>query len=57
MRAFIKFSYYNLFLGLSGWLLSFLYTINTWLTAFATVILIYFFIIITSKVLFFINNL
>ena len=57
MNKLIKFGYYNISLGIVIWLILFLYKINIWLAVIGLIIVIYFFVIITSKVLIFINNL
>ena len=57
MNKLLKFGYYNISLGIGIWLILFLYKINIWLTLIGSIILIYFFVTITSKVLIFINNL
>ena len=56
MNKLIKFIYYNVFLGVAMWLISFLYSINIWLAVAGSVVVIYFFVIVTSKFLMFINN-
>ena len=57
MNKLIKFGYYNISLGIVIWLILFLYKINIWLAVIGLIIVIYFFVIITSKVLIYINNL
>jgi len=57
MNKLLKFGYYNISLGIGIWLILFLYKINIWLALIGSIILIYFFVTITSKVLIFINNL
>ena len=57
MNKLIKFIYYNVFLGVAMWLIFFLYSINIWLAVAGSVVVIYFFVIVTSKFLMFINNL
>ena len=57
MNKLIKFGYYNISLGIVIWLILFLYKINIWLAVIGLIIVIYFFVVITSKVLIFINNL
>ena len=57
MNKLLKFGYYNISLGLMTGLVLFLYKINIWLTVISSIILIYLFVIITSKFLIYINNL
>ena len=57
MNKLIKFGYYNISLGIVIWLILFLYKINIWLAFIGSIIVIYLFVTITSKVLIFINNL
>jgi len=57
MNKFLKFGYYNISLGIVIWLILFLYKINIWLAVIGSIIVIYLFVIITSKVLIYINNL
>jgi len=57
MNKLIKFGYYNIALGIAIWLILFLYKINIWLAVIGSIFVIYLFIIITSKVLIYINNL
>jgi len=57
MNKLIKFGYYNISLGIAIWLILFLYKINIWLAVIGSIFVIYLFIIITSKVLIYINNL
>jgi len=57
MNKLIKFGYYNISLGMAIWLILFLYKINIWLAVIGSIIVIYLFVIITSKVLIYINNL
>ena len=57
MNKLLKFGYYNISLGLMTWLVLFLYKINIWLTVISSIILIYVFVIITSKFLTYVNNL
>ena len=57
MPKFLKFGYYNIALGVVLWLILFLYKINIWLTIVGSIVIIYLFIKITSKVLIAINNL
>ena len=57
MPKFLKFGYYNIALGVVLWLILFLYKINIWLTVVGSIVIIYLFIKITSKVLIAINNL
>jgi len=57
VNKFLKFGYYNISLGIVIWLILFLYKINIWLAIIGSIIVIYLFVIITSKVLIYINNL
>jgi hypothetical protein len=57
MPKFLKFGYYNIALGVVLWLILSLYKINIWLTVFGSIVIIYLFIKITSKVLIAIDNL
>jgi|MGYP001270842930 hypothetical protein len=57
MSKFLKFGYYNIALGVVLWLILFLYKINIWLTVIGSIVIIYLFIKITSKVLIAIDNL
>ena len=57
MTKLLKFGYYNISLGIVIWLILFLYKINIWLAVIGSIIVIYLFVIITSKVLIYINNL
>ena len=57
MNKLIKFGYYNISLGIVIWLILFLYKINIWLAFIGSIIVIYLFVTITSKVLIYINNL
>jgi len=57
MNKLLKFGYYNISLGLITWLVLFLYKINIWLTVISSIILIYLFVIITSKFLTYVSNL
>jgi hypothetical protein len=57
MNKLIKFGYYNISLGIVIWLILFLYKVNIWLAFVGSIFIIYLFIIITSKVLIYINNL
>ena len=54
MHKLIKFTYYNIALGIVIWLIFLLYKINLWLAFAGAIIIIYLFIIITAKVL---NNI
>ena len=56
MNKLIKFIYYNIFLGVAMWLITFLYSINIWLAVAGSAVVIYFFVIVTSKFLMFVNN-
>jgi len=57
MTKLLKFGYYNIAFGIALWLILFLYKINIWLAFIGSIFVIYLFIIITSKVLIYINNL
>ena len=57
MQKLIKFTYYNIALGLVFWFVLLLYKINFWLAVIGFLVSIYLFIIITSKVLSFISNI
>ena len=57
MKKLIKLGYYNISLGIVIWLILFLYKINIWLAIIGSIIVIYLFVIITSKVIIYINNL
>ena len=57
MSKFLKFGYYNIALGVVLWLILFFYKINIWLTVIGSIVIIYLFIKITSKVLIAIDNL
>jgi len=57
MQKLIKFTYYNIALGLVFWFVLLLYKINFWLAVIGLIVCIYLFIIITSKVLNFISNI
>jgi len=57
MYKLIKFTYYNIALGIVIWLVFLLYRINFWLAFVGAIIIIYLFIIITAKVLNYINDL
>ena len=57
MNKLLKFGYYNISFGIAIWLILFLYKINIWLAFIGSIIVIYLFVTITSKVLIFINNL
>jgi hypothetical protein len=57
MPKLFKFIYYNVTFGVALWLILFLYKINIWLAVVGSIIVMYLFIKITSKVLIFINNL
>ena len=57
MPKLFKFIYYNIAFGVALWVILFLYKINIWLAVVGSIIVIYLFIKITSKVLIFINNL
>ena len=51
VNKLLKFIYYNAFFALAWWLLAYIYKINIWLVAVASVLIIYLFIKITSKFL------
>ncbi|MDA9687508.1 hypothetical protein N9U10_00135 [Candidatus Pelagibacter sp.] len=57
MQKIFKFSYYNIAFGVALWIILFLYKIDIWLAVVGSIIVMYLFIKITSKVLIFINNL
>ena len=57
MYKLIKFTYCNVALGIVIWLVFLLYRINFWLAFVGAIIIIYLFIIITAKVLNYINDL
>ena len=57
MYKLIKFTYYNIALGIVIWLVFLLYKINFWLAFVGAIIIIYLFIIITAKVLNYIKDL
>ena len=57
MPKLFKFIYYNVAFGVALWVILFLYKINIWLAVVGSIIVMYLFIKITSKVLMFINNL
>ena len=57
MPKLFKFIYYNISFGVALWVILFLYKINIWLAVVGSIIVMYLFIKITSKVLIFINNL
>ena len=57
MPKLFKFIYYNVAFGVALWAILFLYKINIWLAVVGSIIVMYLFIKITSKVLIFINNL
>ena len=57
MPKFFKFIYYNIAFGVALWVILFLYKINIWLTVVGSIVIIYLFIKITSKVLIAIDNL
>jgi len=57
MYKLIKFTYYNVALGIVIWLILLLYAINFWLAFVGAIIIIYLFIHITAKVLSYINDL
>ena len=57
MQKFIKFTYYNIALGIVFWFVLLLYKINFWLAVIGFLVSIYLFIVITSKVLNFIRNI
>jgi hypothetical protein len=56
MTKFLKFSYYNISLGLIIYLILYLYKINIWLTIIGSAILVYLFVKVTSKFLIYANN-
>ena len=57
MPKLFKFIYYNIAFGVALWVILSLYKINIWLAVVGSIIVMYLFIKITSKVLIFINNL
>jgi len=57
MKKIFKFIYYNIALGVALWIILFLYKINIWLAVIGSIIVIYLFVIITSKVLIGIKDL
>jgi hypothetical protein len=57
MYKLIKFTYYNIALGIVIWLIFLLYKINFWLAFVGAIIIIYLFIHITAKVLNYIDDL
>ena len=57
MQKIFKFIYYNIALGVALWIILLLYKINIWLAVVGSIIVIYFFVIITSKVLIRIKDL
>jgi len=57
MHKLIKFTYYNIALGIVIWLIFLLYKINFWLAFAGAIIIINLFIIITAKVLNYIKDL
>jgi len=57
MKKIFKFIYYNIALGVALWIILFLYKINIWLAVIGSIIVIYLFVIITSKVLIRIKDL
>jgi hypothetical protein len=57
MPKLFKFIYYNIAFGGVFWVILFLYKINIWLAVVGSIIVMYLFIKITSKVLIFIDNL
>ena len=57
MSKLFKFIFYNVAFGVALWVILFLYKINIWLAVVGSIIVMYLFIKITSKVLIFINNL
>lgn len=57
MQRFIKFTYYNIALGLVFWFVFLLNKINFWLAIIGFLVSIYLFIIISAKVLKYINNI
>jgi hypothetical protein len=56
MQKIFKFIYYNIALGVTLWIILFLYKINIWLAVVGSIIVIYLFVIITSKVLIIIKD-
>jgi hypothetical protein len=56
MQKIFKFIYYNIALGVALWIILFLYKINIWLAVVGSIIVIYLFVIITSKVLIIIKD-
>ena len=57
MYKLIKFTYYNIAIGIVIWVVFLLDRINFWLAFVGAIIIIYLFIIITAKVLNYINDL
>jgi len=57
MKKIFKFIYYNIAIGVALWIILFLYKINIWLAVIGSIIVIYLFVIITSKVLIRIKDL
>ena len=57
MSKLLKFIYYNIAFGVALWAILFLYKINIWIAFVGSIIIIYLFIKVTSKVLIAINNL
>ena len=57
MPKLFKFIYYNVAFGVALWVILFLYKINIWLAVVGSIIVMYLFIKITSKVLIFIKNI
>jgi len=57
MNKLLKFGYYNISLGLLMWLILLLYKINIWLSIVGSIILIYLFVVVTSKFLIYVNSL
>ena len=57
MQRFIKFTYYNIALGIVFWFVFLLYKINFWLAAIGFLVSIYLFVIISAKLLNYINNI
>jgi len=57
MKKIFKFIYYNIAIGVALWIILFLYKINIWLAVIGSIIVIYLFVIITSKVLIGIKDL
>jgi len=57
MYKLIKFTYYNIALGIVIWLIFLLYKINFWLAFVGAIIILCFFIYITPKVLNYIDDL